>query len=673
MEEIQSVQKYLKSLFEEIRKELTENEFIRNLVGSEEKLNTLMEQQKELLFEYIENWESSSTDFSGRFEELYTSIDVPYTVIAWNIDRIKTKLMEKLIEEGYSQEFLIRMKRHLEDLVNQIAKIYLRKDVGVLRNFKDSVFSDKLLYRVHREWFLKIAECAEKDDFSDFPLMSAQECKFSEVLEYPESIFVCLDANMCTYIRNLHTLIHDTANSFYAFYTKGAFYQAYRVFKDLTELVAKLLKTISELYFLAYSDPEGNFFKLAHGLSKEEGYKYVSLIDVMGLKKINRTHGEEFGDELLKKVADKLREVIAGDEGNTLVIRGTTANFYMFNMNYTEEEMKELSNRIAEELHFTFEREGVKIPVSIIVATLELEPFVELVESELRDILSYLKEEAKKVSKHRVISIGREKRQEIMTWINEKYRNVEKVKSKIEEGEVELVFHPIVDAEDTSRVVGAEVLARLRDGDKLIPAGLFIDLIYELELVEKLDGRILDKLSEYEDKLSILGNLYVNVSSKSLVSDAYLERLCSFIRSFKSTSLTIELTEQQLLENTEAVFRIAEAGNVAVAVDDFGTGYSSLKLVADLAEREVLKVLKIDGSLIRNILNSKATEKVVDIISALSKKLNVKTIAEFIENQEELNAVRSLGVDYCQGYYIAKPMTIHELLAWVKTSRDNHS
>jgi EAL domain-containing protein (putative c-di-GMP-specific phosphodiesterase class I)/GGDEF domain-containing protein len=667
MEDIRSVQKYLRELFEEIRTELEENRFVRNLVGSEENLRTLIDRQRELISEYIENWESGAKDFSQRFEELYTSVDVPYTVVAWNIEKIKSKIMEKLIEEGYSQEFVIRMKKYLEDLINQIAKIYLRKDVKTLKNFKDSLFADRLLYKVHKEWFLKIAECVEKDDFTDFPLMSASECEFSEVIEYPESLFVCLDANMCTYIHNLHTLIHDTANTFYAFYTKGMFYQAYRVFKDMTELVAKLLKVISELYFLAYSDPESNFFKLAHGLSSLEGYKYVSLIDVQDLRKINRTHGERVGDEILKRVSKGLREITSGDMGRTLVVRGVTSNFYMINIGYSESEIKALVNEIANELNFTYRDNGRSVSVSVSVATLELEPFVEIAEDELRDILFYLKEEAKKSAERSSISIGKEKRAEIVSWINEKYRNVEKIKRKIEQGEIELVFHPIVDTRETHRVAGAEVLARLKEGEKLIPAGVFIDLIYELELVEKLDIQILRKLSESKEELKPVGRLFVNVSSRSLMSENYLRVLCDFIKEMKGVEIVMELTEQQLLENTEAVVKVAQNGHVAIAVDDFGTGYSSLKLVADLVDKGLLKILKIDGSLIRKVLDSHAIWKVVDIISVLSKRLDTKTVAGFVETEKELSVVRSMGIDYCQGYYIARHMTLPELLAWIKS------
>jgi len=305
----------------------------------------------------------------------------------------------------------------------------------------------------------------------------------------------------------------------------------------------------------------------------------------------------------------------------------------------------------------------------VVIATLELEPFVELVEDELRDILSYLKEEAKKEKEHTSISIGSERRQQIMSLINEKYRNVEKVKRKIEEGEIELVFHPIVMAEDTKEIAGAEVLVRLKEGEKLVPAGIFIDLIYELDLIEKLDLQVLEKLLEYREKLTPAEALFVNVSSRSLMSEDYLKRFSEFISEMRNVRVIVELTEQQLLENPDYVLRISEMGDVALAVDDFGTGYSSLKLVADLAERGVLKILKIDGSFTRDILRSHSTQKVVDVISVMSKKLGVRTVAEFVESEEELSAVRKLGIDCCQGYYIAKPMILHEFLAWIKGLR----
>ena len=669
MEDIKTVQKYLDQIFESVKVDLEQDRFVRSLIGTEEDVDYIIERQKQLISEYIEDWQSQAKDFSKRFEELYTELDTPYTVIAWFLDRIKCKVIEKLIEENYSQEFLIKMKAYLDRLVNQIAKIYLKKDCNVLRNFESSPFADRLLYKVHSDWFQRIADCIENDDFSNFPLISVQECELTKVLTFPESLFVCLDANMCTYVHNLHTLIHDTANSFYSFYMRGEYYQAYRVFKDLTELVAKFLKTISELYFLAYSDQEGNFLRLAHLLSAEKNFKYVSIIDILGLGNINRVYGKEAGDKVLEEAHKRLKALVSDDRERTLLVRGVTTNFLMINMGYDEEEIKELASKVAKELSFELNLGDRRISVSAIVATLELEPYVELTPSELMDILFYLKEEAKKEISHTSISVGKESREKIIAWINEKYRNIDKVKNLIESGRIDVVFHPIANSSETHKVEGVEVLARLEEDGKLVPAGLFIDLIYELDLVERLDRLVLKKLLEYKDLLREVPSLFVNVSPRSISSDRYLSELENFLNEMKSSKIVLELTEQHILENIDNIKKVSLSENVGIAVDDFGVGYSSLKLVADLAEEGILKVLKIDGSLVQKLMESHSVWKVVDAISVLSKRLDLLTVGEFVESEGDIKVLKSLGVDCVQGYYIAKPMRVYELVAWLKNEK----
>ncbi len=667
MEEIRSVRKYLEEIYEELRQELKEERFIYELVGSSEKLEALMEKQKELIFEYIDSWNSDAVDFSKRFEEFYSSAEVPYTVIAWNIDRIRSKIMEKLLEENYSVEFSMKMKKYLDDLVNQIAKIYIRKDADELVRIVDTRFKEKILFKAHLDYLNAIVDAIKSDDMSKFPVISWQECTFSEYLAYPESLMVCMDANMCTYIHKLHELIHDTANTLFAFYDKGLYYQAYKVLKDTTELVAKLSKTISELYFLTYADIESNFFKLVEGMSRQGGLKYVSMIDISNLKKINANYGEKVGDAVIREVSERLSSCLKEDAANTLVIPGNTSNFFMFNINYDEGKVKELVSKLEDELRFELKLNGKVIDVATTITTLELEPFVELVEDDIRDVLFYLKEEARRENLHANISIGREKRERILSWIHEKYKNVESIKKKIKEGDIDLVFQPIVSSSDIKEVAGAEVLIRLKEGKKLIPAGIFIDLIYELNLIDLLDGLVLEKLKEYKPKLQrAVGRLFINVSPKSLMSETYMEKLLSFLKEFEDFEIVLELTEQEVLNNVEIIEEVGKKSHVSFAVDDFGAGYSSLRLVGSLAEKGLLKVLKIDGSLIKDISSSKNIEKIVYVISVLTKKLGIRGIAEFIESQEEMEILRGFGIDYLQGYYIATPMELPELLLFTK-------
>jgi EAL domain-containing protein (putative c-di-GMP-specific phosphodiesterase class I)/GGDEF domain-containing protein len=667
MEDIRSVRKYLEEIYCQIKEELRGERFIYELVGSPEKLDLLMEKQRELIFEYIEDWESSAKDFSKRFEALYTSIDVPYTVVAWNIDKIRSKIIEKLLEENYSNKFVVKMSKYMDDLVNQIAKIYIKKDIEELSKIGRSAFQEKILFKAHQDYINRIVRAVKEDDMSRFPVMSWEECEFSEYLSYPESLMVCMDANMCSYIHKLHGLIHDTANTFFAFYNKGMYYQAYKSLKDTLELAAKLSKTISELYLLTYADVESHFFKFVEGMSKQGGYKYVSMIDIANLKKINTNYGEKAGDLVIKEVERRLNEFFGKDRENSLLISGNTSDFFLFTMNSEEEKMRTTIGELERLLSFNIQVNGKSVDVSTLIATLELEPYVELVQEDIRDILFYLKEEAKKEKLSSNISIGSEKRREILGWIHEKYKNVEIIKSKLKEGDIEIVFHPIVSTGNTKDTVGAEVLVRLRDGKKLIPAGIFIDMIYELNLIDRLDSLVLEKLREYKDLIRKgIRRLFINVSPKSLMSDTYVENLCSFLKEFSDFEIILELTEQELLNNVEVIERVATRGHVAIAVDDFGAGYSSLRLVGSLAEREMLRVLKIDGSLIKEVLSSKNIEKIVYVISVLTRKLNIEAVAEFIESPEELKLMEAFGIDYAQGYYIASPMTLPELLLFVK-------
>jgi EAL domain-containing protein (putative c-di-GMP-specific phosphodiesterase class I) len=131
----------------------------------------------------------------------------------------------------------------------------------------------------------------------------------------------------------------------------------------------------------------------------------------------------------------------------------------------------------------------------------------------------------------------------------------------------------------------------------------------------------------------------------------------------KNFNITFEITEQELLKDVEVLSQLKnEFPKVRFAIDDFGTGYSSLRLVANLAENKILHILKIDKSLILNLPEKMFTQKVVRAISLLSKSLGIKTVAEFVEDEETWNIVRELNVDYTQGFFISKPETIEELL-----------
>lgn len=118
--------------------------------------------------------------------------------------------------------------------------------------------------------------------------------------------------------------------------------------------------------------------------------------------------------------------------------------------------------------------------------------------------------------------------------------------------------------------------------------------------------------------------------------------------------VVFEIVESESIEKFEQVRNFIEkvkSYECKIAIDDFGTGYSNfeylLKLNADY--------IKIDGSMIKDIDTSKEAEIVVSTIVGFAKKMGIKTIAEFVENESILEKVKEMGIDYSQGYYFSAP------------------
>ncbi len=662
------MQKYLPEIMEELKKDILKEKDSLRFLGTEEEIDHIIQKQEELVKKYI--LEFDGKDVLEQCEKFYKEIDLPYVIVKSNFDKLKKKIIERLVDEGSDQELVWNVKKYIEKLSNAIAKVYIKKDIQVFKELENSPFVDYVLYKANLDWIKQIAKAIEKDNMSYFPLIPAKNSEFIKYLEYPESIMVCMDANLCSYLEELHDLIFKTAYSFYIFYTKGDYAESYLVEKDFIEQAFKLMKTISELYFITFSDLETNFFNLISFLASSEKRQYVSIIDIQDLKTLNKIYGEEVINHIISELENQINEFLRDKQNRTLFIRGTTANFYMFNTGCTDEDIRNFVDQISKIVNKKFVIDDKEIELKTIIGTLEIEPFSEITGDEVRRILSHLKEEAKKKEKKMLLILDKEEKSEILKWINQRYQNVSFIKSSILNRNVELVFQPVIDIQ-TGKVEFVETLVRIiNDEGKLIPAGVFIDLVYDLDLIADLDSIVLEMLEEKQEVISkITENVLVNVSYKSLISQKFNKKLKEAVQNLKRINLIFELTEQQLIENISIVDKLRKEVGLKFAVDDFGAGYSSLKTVADLAEKDILGLLKIDGTLIKDIEKKENVKKIIYIISILSKSLNLKAVAESIENRDSLDALRNVGIHFGQGFYISKPKIIEELLVEVYSEK----
>ncbi len=244
---------------------------------------------------------------------------------------------------------------------------------------------------------------------------------------------------------------------------------------------------------------------------------------------------------------------------------------------------------------------------------------------------------------------------------------VARVARALETAAVEVCFQPVMEVVGTG-LRQVEVLARIRDGERLVPAAEFIDLVYDLGEIVELDSQVFRQVAaRAEDLASLAHCLLVNVSPLSLTSPGFRAVMRESMKSIAARGIelvvVLELTEQALVDHLDFIRTVHAEHGVSFAVDDFGTGYSSLRTVTDLAAEGVITSLKVDGSLTRRLAESTETYKVLLAVANLARSLDLEVVAEHVESEAILRRLRTTGITLAQGNHLCPPLSLDELLA----------
>jgi len=208
-----------------------------------------------------------------------------------------------------------------------------------------------------------------------------------------------------------------------------------------------------------------------------------------------------------------------------------------------------------------------------------------------------------------------------------------------------------------------EVLVRMKSANDLLLPNRFLPVAERFGLMCGIDCWVIDKLFVYIKEREIIAGLgyryCINVSGESLNDDDFFTFLKSKIDEYEVDTqyLCFEITETVAITNlSKAAALIGNIKNLGctIALDDFGTGASSFAYLKYLS----VDYIKIDGTFIKDILDDELDLEIVKSIVNIAKVLDIKTVAEFVENNEILERVKSLGLDYAQGYAIDYPQLL---------------
>jgi EAL domain-containing protein (putative c-di-GMP-specific phosphodiesterase class I) len=236
---------------------------------------------------------------------------------------------------------------------------------------------------------------------------------------------------------------------------------------------------------------------------------------------------------------------------------------------------------------------------------------------------------------------------------------IELIQYNIDNNKVEPYFQAIM-CNKNETIVKYEALMRLfdREGNLLLP-GAFLEKAKSYRLYVKLMLILINKVFD----IIVLYKIHVNINLEyndiinPLISDLILLRLGS---ADIGKYLTIEILESERIKNYDAINEFIDRVNeyqVCIAIDDFGTGFSNYEYILKLN----VDYLKIDGSLIQKV-NEDIYMNLIKSIVMFCSKQNIKTVAEYVSDVKILRYVKSLGIDYSQGYYIEKPVPIEQII-----------
>ncbi len=240
----------------------------------------------------------------------------------------------------------------------------------------------------------------------------------------------------------------------------------------------------------------------------------------------------------------------------------------------------------------------------------------------------------------------------------------QKLRKALEDDTVYFHLQPQFDLSHKLR--GFEALARMKDSDgKNISPGEFIPIAEKVGLVDKVDGAVFRKSAQFFGQLLRKANsditLSVNISVRHLMKNDFLDEVRDIIRKsgVPASQLEIEITESIMIDSAEkaleCIKEIKHMG-IKIAIDDFGTGYSSLSYLNNFPAN----LLKIDKSFIDKMNASDSSKQYVAAIISIGHIMNFDVISEGVEDQEQLETLRSIGCDFIQGYIWGRPMPPEE-------------
>jgi diguanylate cyclase (GGDEF)-like protein len=388
----------------------------------------------------------------------------------------------------------------------------------------------------------------------------------------------------------------------------------------------------------------------------------ILLININHFRQINVVYGYESGDRLLQEFVSRLRGLARQQD---YIARMGNSEFILvlpeiLNQGHATLAAHKLLSSLNEPFELGKSKHKVTADMGIALFPDHATHIVELIQKAEMALM-----DARRGIKSHAIYADKPIQDEFSIWDIE----VE-LENALDRDEFELFFQPQVYL-DTGELYGAEALIRWNNPARgYIRPHIFIPVSEKSGHIHRITSwtintalRLFSHWPETKTPLKVAVNLSTRVLSDPDLVDSIGGALS--IWGTKHEQLTLEVTESALMEEMTSSFLALDdlkTLGLNISIDDFGTGYSSMAYFKNIPASE----LKIDQSFVCYMLENTMDQHIVKTIVKMAHGFELKVIAEGIENLETLQALKTLGCDIGQGYYLAKPMPQDEFIQWLK-------
>jgi diguanylate cyclase (GGDEF)-like protein/PAS domain S-box-containing protein len=405
---------------------------------------------------------------------------------------------------------------------------------------------------------------------------------------------------------------------------------------------------------------------LEHAQRYDDKMVAVMVFDLDNFKTVNDSLGHNYGDELLKHVAQIFQSQVRSED--TVSRQGGDEFTIVLAGMHQIEKIADIADGILQKLSQPINLSGHQVVIStsigIAVYPNDADTYDELLRN--ADMAMYhAKEEGKNNFQFFMPAMNKQAHHRLLLE--------NKLRDAIEQEHFQLFYQPQIDLK-TGEIIGTEALIRWFDPEQgMISPAEFIPLAEDTGLIGQIGDWVIDTACREMKTLQNQGfpkiKVAVNVSAFQFRHGKHLaEVICKALAEYQYPAklLALELTESILIDDTKETLKVLNAIrdlDITLAIDDFGTGYSSLSYL----KKFPIDILKIDQSFIRDITTDMSDKAIVSAIIAMAKQLEIDVLAEGVETLEHQAFLQSQGCDYVQGYLYCRPIPADELFSrWQK-------